>query len=181
MNVYDFTANTYLGDTVSLEEYRGKVLLIINSATECGFTPQYDYLQDMYEQYAEDGFEILDFPCNQFGHQAPGTEGEIHLFCSQRFGITFPMFEKIEVNGEQAHPLFTYLKSVTEFHGFHPEHELSKTLEKMLAEKDPNYSTSSDIKWNFTKFLIDRDGNVVERFEPTDFKEDIEDAIKDLL
>lgn len=181
MNIYDFKANSYQGDEVKLEQYKGKVLLVINSATECGFTPHYDFLQDVYEQFHDKGFEILDFPCNQFGNQAPGTGDEIHLFCSQRFGITFPMFEKVDVNGEHAHPLFTYMKSQQSFNGFSAEHELSHVLDDMLSKQDGNYKNKADIKWNFTKFLIDRSGDVVQRFEPTDHLDDVEDAIKELL
>ncbi len=181
MNIYDFNVQNSLGDMVSLSEYKNKVLLIINSATECGFTPQYDELQDMYEKFGSDNFEILDFPCNQFGFQAPGTDEEIVSFCDSKYGITFPIFSKIEVNGEKAAPLFKYLISQKGFKGFDPEHNLTPVLENMLAGINPNYSSDPDIKWNFTKFLIDKDGNVLERFEPTTDIYIIEERIKDLL
>ena len=167
MNIYDFTAEDANGGQVSLKDYEGKVILVINSATECGFTPQYDSLQDLYEKYEGEGFVILDFPCDQFGHQAPGSNEEIVSFCDSTYGITFPIFSKIEVNGDNANPLYTYLKSQKGFAGFDPEHPLTPMLESALERTDPNYREHSDIKWNFTKFLIDREGNVVERFEPT--------------
>lgn len=143
MNIYDFTVKSITGEEVPLKNYEGKVLLVVNTATGCGFTPQYDGLEDLYEKYRDRGFEILDFPCNQFANQAPGTEGEIASFCSVKFGVTFPQFAKIKVNGEGEEPLYTWLKS-----------QKSGVL-------------GSKIKWNFTKFLIDRNGNVVERFAPT--------------
>lgn len=157
MSIYDYKVKDVLGNEVSLKDYEGKVLLIVNTATGCGFTPQYDGLQDLYEKYKEQGFEILDFPCNQFGHQAPGTEEEIVSFCQARFGVTFKQFKKIEVNGENEEPLYTYLK------------------------KQQGGKLGSKIKWNFTKFLVDRQGNVVERFSPTTTPEKIEDKIKRLL
>lgn len=181
MNIYDFTVKDNEGKSISLEEYRGKVLLIVNTATECGFTPQYDDIQDLYERYNEDGFEVLDFPCNQFGNQAPGTAEEIHLFCSQRFGTTFPTFEKVEVNGENEEPLFGYLKSQKGFEGFNPEHPSTEAMIQLLSKMKPNFATSNDIKWNFTKFLVDQDGNVVERFESAEFPETIENAVSELL
>ena len=181
MSVYDFKVLDVQGNEVSLEEYAGNVLLIINSATQCGFTPQYDELQDLYEKYAGEGFYILDFPCNQFGHQAPGTNEEIVSFCDSGFGITFPIFSKIEVNGDNAIPLFKYLKSQKGFAGFDPEHVLSPKLDEILTEIDPNYKNNAEIKWNFTKFLIDREGNVVKRFAPADTPESIEKDIAALL
>ena len=155
-------------------------MLIINSATQCGFTPQYDGLQDMYEKYGED-FVILDFPCNQFGNQAPGSNEEIATFCDAKFGITFPMFSKIDVNGEHAAPLFEYLREEKGFKGFDKEHLLTSMLESMMERKNPNYKNENDIKWNFTKFLIDREGNVVERFEPTTDMSYVEDRVRGLL
>ena len=143
MNIYDFTVKSITGEEVPLKNYEGKVLLVVNTATGCGFTPQYDGLEDLYEKYRDRGFHILDFPSNQFANQAPGTEGEIASFCSVKFGVTFPQFAKIKVNGEGEEPLYTWLKS-----------QKSGVL-------------GSKIKWNFTKFLIDRNGNVVERFAPT--------------
>ncbi len=180
-SIYDFEVLDADGNKVSLEKYRGKVLLINNSATECGFTPQYDELQNMYEVYSGDGFEILDFPCNQFGNQASGSIEEIVSFCDSTYGITFPIFEKIEVNGEKESPLYTYLKSQKGFQGFDEEHELTPTLKAVLPTIDPNYENTSDIKWNFTKFLIDRKGNVVARFEPTADLLEIENQVVNLL
>ena len=181
MSVYDFNVMDQDGNKVSLSEFQGKVLLIMNSATECGFTPQYDKLQDLYEKYSSQGFVILDFPCNQFGNQAPGTDAEIASFCDAKFGITFPIFSKIEVNGEHATPLFQYLINQKGFQGLAPEHPLTAILTSMLERNDPNSFNTPDIKWNFTKFLIDRKGNVVERFEPTTEIDVIEDKVKALL
>lgn len=179
--VYDFEILAVDGKKVSLEEYKGKVLLIINSATKCGFTPQYDELQKLYEKYKDEGFVILDFPCNQFKEQAPGSNEEIVSFCQMNFGVEFPIFSKIEVNGENADPLYKFLKSQKSFEGLHPEHPITARLEPILETIDPNYKNTPDIKWNFTKFLIDREGNVVRRFEPTHNMADVEEKIKELL
>ena len=157
MSIYDFTVRDASGNDVSLSEYKGKVLLIVNTATGCGFTPQYEGLQSMYEKFSEKGFEILDFPCNQFLGQAPGTEQEIVAFCKGRFGVTFKQFAKINVNGKNEIPLYTYLK------------------------EQQGGKMGSRIKWNFTKFLVDREGNVVNRFAPTDKPEDIEKFVEQLL
>ena len=180
-NVYDFTVKDRRGNDVSLTEYKGKVLLIVNTATRCGFTPQYEELEALYKVYKEKGLEILDFPCNQFGQQAPGTEEEIHQFCTLNFGTEFPQFKKIEVNGENEDPLFTFLKSQRGFKGFDKNHKIGALLDEMLSKADPDYASKPDIKWNFTKFLIDREGNVVERYEPTTDTKEIEEAIKKLL
>lgn len=177
-NVYDFTVKDNLGKEVSLSQYKGKVLLIVNTATRCGFTPQYTELEALYEKYAKEGFEILDFPCNQFGEQAPGTIEEIHQFCSANFNIQFPQFDKIEVNGAGEHPLYTYLKSQKGFGGFDLNERLGKLLDEMFRKEDPDYDKSPDIKWNFTKFLVSRDGSVVKRYEPTDKMSDIEADIQ---
>lgn len=181
MNIYDFTVRDAEGAEVSLMDYAGKVILVINSATECGFTPQYDSLQDLFEKYSDEGFVILDFPCNQFGNQAPGSDEEIVSFCDSTYGITFPIFSKIKVNGSDESPLYTYLKSQKGFAGFAPEHPLTPMLESMLERTDANYAKSSDIKWNFTKFLIDQQGNVIERFEPTTDMALVEEQIARLL
>jgi len=157
MHLYDYEIADVKGNMRKLSEYEGKVLLIVNTATGCGFTPQYDGLQDLYEKYQNKGFEILDFPCNQFGNQAPGSDEEIGSFCSSRYGITFEQFHKIDVNGTNEAPLYTFLKS-------------QKT--GVMGSK---------IKWNFTKFLVDRSGNVVERFAPTKTPEAIEKEIEKLL
>ncbi len=181
MGFYDFTVLDRDDEEVKLEDYAGKVVLVVNTATECGFTSQYDGLQDLYEKYEADGLEILDFPCNQFGNQAPGTAKEIALFCDSRFGITFPQFAKIEVNGENAIPLYEFLKSEKGFEGFDPDHPLTSAIEEMLESSNPNYKNEPDIKWNFTKFLIDREGNVVARFEPTEDLGYVEQKIEELL
>lgn len=181
MNVYDFKVKNRNGEEVSLSEYAGKVLLIINSATQCGFTPQYDTLQDLYEKYNGEGLVILDFPCNQFGNQAPGSDEEIYSFCDANYGVTFPIFSKIEVNGENAHPLYQYLVSQKGFAGFDESHPIAPRLIPKLLELDPDYASKPSIKWNFTKFLIDRRGNVVERFEPTEDMFIVAGKIKELL
>lgn len=181
MNIFDFKVMSRSGVETSLEEYKGKVILIINSATECGFTPQYDDLQDMYEKYGDDDFIILDFPCNQFANQAPGTDEEIASFCDARFGIKFPIFSKINVNGDDASPLFTYLKGEQGFKGFDLLTEQGAFMDQILKKIDPDYASNSDIKWNFTKFLIDREGKVVNRFEPTEDMMDVEQRVRDLL
>ncbi len=157
MSIYDFIVKDAKGNDVSMSDYKGKVLLIVNTATGCGFTPQYDGLEKLYENYRDNGFEILDFPCNQFGNQAPGTEDEIVSFCQMRFGTKFKQFKKIDVNGESEEPLYTFLKSQKKGIG------------------------GSKIKWNFTKFLVDRDGNVVGRFGSTTTPEKIEAKIKELI
>ena len=157
MGIYDFQAKNMLGEDVSLSQYQGKVLLIVNTATGCGFTPQYEGLQALYEKYKDQGFEILDFPCNQFGNQAPGTDSEIVTFCKGRFGVTFPQFSKIEVNGAGEHPLYTWLKS------------------------QKGGVLGSKIKWNFTKFLVDRNGKVVGRFAPTETPEKLDKEVAALL
>ena len=167
-----------MGKDVSLADYKGKVLLIVNTATRCGFTPQYDELEAIYEKYHADGFEILDFPCNQFGEQAPGTIEESHQFCTANFNIKFPQFDKIDVNGANESPLFTYLKAQKGFGGFDLNDQRSKYMDEMLRKRDPDFDKKSDIKWNFTKFLVSRDGRVVKRYEPTDKMSDIDAAIQ---
>ncbi len=179
--IYDYTFKDRKGNEVSMQDYKGKVLLIVNTATGCGFTPQYKELQEIYSELHEKGLEILDFPCDQFGHQAPGSDEEIHSFCTGRFGIEFPQFSKIEVNGENALPLFKHLTANTKFEGFEDANPLSKILMKMLGIGKKDFSTSSDIKWNFTKFLIDREGNIVRRFEPTANMDKVKKEICDIL
>jgi glutathione peroxidase-family protein len=173
-SIYDFTVKDDAEKDVSLAEYKGKVLLIVNTATRCGFTPQYKELEALYEKYSKDGLEILDFPCNQFGEQAPGTIQEIHSFCTANFDIHFPQFDKIEVNGANEHPLYTFLKAQKGFGGFDTNDQRGKFMDDMLRKKDANYDKKSDIKWNFTKFLVSRDGRVLKRYEPTDKISDIE-------
>ena len=169
------------GEDVSLENFKGKVLLIVNTATRCGFTPQYDELEALYSKYNKDGFEVLDFPCNQFGNQAPESDEEIHTFCQLNYKVKFDQFAKVEVNGENAIPLFKYLKEEKGFAGFDPKHKLTSILNEMLSKNDPDFAKKPDIKWNFTKFLVDKSGNVVARFEPTTSVEVIEQEIKKLL
>ena len=173
-SIYDFTVKDDAGKELSLSRYKGNVLLIVNTATRCGFTPQYNELEALYEKYHADGLEILDFPCNQFGEQAPGSIEEIHQFCTLNYDIRFPQFDKIEVNGVNAHPLYTYLKSRQGFHGFNLNDKMGKLLDDMLRKQDANYDKIPDIKWNFTKFLVSRDGRVVRRYEPTEAIGDIE-------
>ncbi|MBR6431081.1 MAG: glutathione peroxidase [Oscillospiraceae bacterium] len=165
MNVYDFTVKAQDGSDVALADYKGKVLLIVNTATGCGFTPQYDELQDIYEAFQDKGFEILDFPCNQFGEQAPGDDEGIHSFCTGRFGITFPQFSKIDVNGDNAIPLYKWITENTKFDGFNGPAGIA--MSAMLKTIDKDYKKNGKIKWNFTKILIDREGNLAGRFEPT--------------
>lgn len=157
-NVYDFTANSLDGKPVSLRDYAGKVLLIVNTASKCGFTPQYEGLEAMYQKYRDRGLAVLGFPCNQFGAQEPGTADEIGNFCQKNYGVSFPMFEKIEVNGDGTHPLYRWLKS---------------SAKGLLG--------SEAIKWNFTKFLVDRQGNVIDRFAPTTKPEDLKSNVEALL
>ena len=173
-SIYDFTVKDDAGEDVSLAEYKGKVLLIVNTATRCGFTPQYKELEALYEKYAKDGLEILDFPCNQFGEQAPGSIQEIHQFCTANFDIQFPQFDKIDVNGANEHPLYTFLKAQKGFGGFDTNDQRGKFMDEMMRKQDADYDKKSDIKWNFTKFLVSRDGRVLKRYEPTDKISDIE-------
>ena len=181
MNIYDFSVEKINGDFISLKEYEGKVILIVNSATRCGFTPQYDELEDLYEKYVEEGFVILEFPSNEFGQQAPESNQEIAAFCDAKFGIKFPHFAKVLVNGEYANPLFKYLQNEQGFKGFDEEHSLTPILESKLARENADYKNDPSIKWNFTKFLINRSGDVVERFEPTADFDTIKGKIEELL
>lgn len=166
MSIYEFKANTLGGQEVSLGEYRGKVLIIVNTASKCGFTPQFSDLEKIYQEYRAQGVEVLGFPSNQFAEQEPGNSHEIGNFCKINYGVTFPLFEKIEVRGKNAHPLFQYLSQAVPYRGFDVSSPSSKILQAYLDEKFPEYLIGNSIKWNFTKFLIDREGNVVGRFEP---------------
>ena len=174
--VYDFTVKDRLGNEVSLTEYKDKVLLIVNTATGCGFTPHYEPLEEMYKELKDKGFEILDFPCNQFANQAPGSDEEIHNFCTLKFGTEFPQFSKIDVNGENAEPLFEYLANEKPFEGFGKGIK-NAMLDKFTKANNKKFGDKAYIKWNFTKFLIDRKGNVVERFEPTTDMKDVRAAV----
>ncbi len=179
MNIYDLTVLDTKKQPVSLAEYKGKVLLVVNTATGCGFTPQYEALENLYKKYKDQGLVILDFPCNQFGQQAPGTEEEIVSFCQLKYKVSFPQFAKIEVNGENESPLFTYLKEqapTEEYKGIK-----GKATAAMLKGISKTYKKESDIRWNFTKFLLDREGKVVGRFAPTTKPEEIEAEIVKLL
>ena len=166
MSVYEYSVTTPSGEEVSLGRYQGKVLLIVNTATGCGFTPQYKDLESMYAEHHEDGLEIIDIPCNQFAGQTPGTDEEIHDFCTLNYNTQFPQMRKSDVNGENALPLYAYLKSQKGFEGF-GKGPKALAMSAMLKKIDKDYRNNPDIKWNFTKFLIDREGNVVKRFEPT--------------
>ncbi len=180
MNIYDYNVPTANGENLALSTLKGKVLVIVNTATGCGFTPQYEGLEKMYESYHEKGLEIIDVPCNQFGHQAPGSDDEIHQFCTLHYNTKFSQMKKSDVNGSSELPLYTYLKSQQGFKGF-GEHKHKEILEKMMAEKDPNWKSSPDIKWNFTKFVVDRQGNVVARFEPMADIQEVEKCIAALI
>ncbi len=179
--IYDFNVKDRKGNPVPLREYQGEVLLIVNTATKCGFTPQYEELENLYKKYHGQGFEILDFPCNQFGQQAPGTDEAIHEFCKLNFGTEFPRFKKIKVNGEDADPLYKFLTSQKGFAGWDESHKLTPILEEMLSKDDPDYKSKPDIKWNFTKFLIGKNGQVIARYEPTEKIENIDKKISELL
>ena len=169
MNIYDFKVKAQDGSEVSLSDYKGKVMLVVNTATGCGFTPQYDELQYSYVEFKDKGLEILDFPCNQLGNQAPGDDEEIHSVCTGRYGITLPQFSKVEVNGENAIPLYKWLTENTKFEGFGMS-PMGMMLSGVVKKNDKDYKNNGKIKWNFTKFLIDRNGKIVARFEPTDMK-----------
>lgn len=156
--LYDFSAKNISGEDVSMDAYKGKALLVVNTASKCGFTPQYKGLEALYQKYKDQGFEVVGFPCNQFGHQEPGDDFEISGFCEMNFGVTFPLFSKVDVNGDDAHPMFSYLK-----------------------EQAPGLLGSKAIKWNFTKFLINKDGAVVKRFAPKDKPESLASAVEAVL
>lgn len=166
MSIYDFSTETLGGKTVSLSDYKGKVLLVVNTASKCGFTPQYEGLEALYQANKDKGFEILGFPCNQFLEQEPGTSEEIQSFCKLNYGVTFPLFAKIDVRGPKASPIYNYLKDAAPFKGLDLNVEGARVIEGVLKEKYPELLTGNDIKWNFTKFLINKEGEVVGRFEP---------------
>ena len=178
--VYDFTVKDRQGNNVSLSDYQGKVLLIVNTATGCGFTPHYDPLEAMYKEFRDQGFEILDFPCNQFGEQTPGSNEEIHAFCTGRFGITFPQFAKVDVRGDTAIPLFRYLADNTKFEGF-SKSPMGLMMSGVAKKMDKDYKNNGEVKWNFTKFLIGRDGTIVARFEPTEDMKAVERKVREIL
>ena len=179
-NIYDYEVEKRDGTKLSLKEFKGKVILVVNTATGCGFTPQYEPIEEFYKKYHDEGLEILDIPCNQFGKQAPGDDSEIHEFCLLHYNTTFDQMKKSDVNGENELPLFTYLKSQMPFTGF-GSNDMAKAMDDMLRKIDPDYDKKSDIKWNFTKFLIDKKGNVFKRYEPTTDMTILEKDIKELL
>ena len=178
--VYDFTVKDRMITDVSLADYSGKVLLIVNTATGCGFTPHYDPLEEMYKEMRGQGFEILDFPCNQFANQAPESDDEIHQFCTMKFGTEFPQFAKIDVNGETADPLFAYLATEKPFETFGKGLKIA-ALNKFANANNKKFGDKAYIKWNFTKFLVDREGKVIARFEPTVDMEEVKKAVQAAL
>ena len=179
MSIYDYSVKTRNGKDFALKDLKGKVLLIVNTATGCGFTPQYEGLENLYQKYHDKGLEILDFPCDQFGHQAPGTDDEIHEFCTAKYNTTFDQFAKIMVNGEEELSLYTYLKENQPIEVV--EGVKNKIAMKAIMKISSTYKKKSDITWNFTKFLVDKNGNVIKRYNPTFKPSDIEKDIIDLL
>ena len=179
MNIYDLKVKKRNGEEYDLANLKGKVSLVVNTATGCGFTPQYEAIENLYEKYHEKGFEVLDFPCDQFGHQAPGSNDEIHEFCALKYNTTFDQLAKIDVNGEYQIDLYKYLKDEM------PNEEVDGIKRKMTMKAIEKISKTtkedSDIKWNFTKFLVDKEGNAIKRYNPTFNPEEIEDDLKKLL
>lgn len=180
MSIYDYSVPKTDGTEQSLADFKGKVMLIVNTATGCGFTPHYTPLEEMYEKYHDQGFEIIDVPCNQFAGQTPGTDDEIHEFCTLKYNTRFPQMKKSDVNGETALPLYGYLKEQQGFKGF-GKGAKALAMGAMLKKIDRNYKENPDIKWNFTKFLVNRDGEVVARFEPTEDMKEVEKAVAALI
>lgn len=181
MTVYDFQVKDISGKEVSLSEYSGKLLLIVNTASKCGFTPQYDGLEKLYQKYKKRGLVVLGFPSNQFLAQEPGSEEEISSFCRLNYGVTFPLFSKIDVRGDQMAPLFQYLSDSAPFQGFELSKESGRKIRAVVEKYYPENLEGNGIKWNFTKFLVGRDGHVVKRFEPTQTPEELEPAIEAAL
>ncbi len=180
MNVYDYSVYDAKGNEVKLSDYKGKVLMIVNTATGCGFTPQYKDIEAMYEKFHDQGFEVIDIPCNQFAGQTPGTDEEIHQFCQLRYNTKFPQMKKSEVNGEGQLELYKYLKSQKTFEGF-GKGPAALAMGLMLKKIDKDYKNNPDIKWNFTKFIVDREGNVAARFEPTAKMAEVQKCLESLL
>ena len=177
---YDYSVMDPKGNEHSMRDFEGKVVMVVNTATGCGFTPQYKDIEAMYEKYHEQGFEIVDVPCNQFAGQTPGTDEEIHEFCQLKYKTQFPQMKKSDVNGENALPLYVYLKSQKGFEGF-GKGPAALAMSAMLKKIDKNYKENPDIKWNFTKFIVDRSGNVVARFEPTAKMEEVAACVASLI
>ena len=181
-SVYDFTVKDIKGNDVSLANYKGKVLLIVNVASKCGLTPQYEGLEALYQKYKDQGLEILAFPCNQFLEQEPGTNEEILDFCSVNYNVTFPLFDKIEVNGKEESPLYTFLKAKAPFKGYLEGYEaFASQLTKIHQKTGSGFEKGNAIKWNFGKFLISKDGQTIQRFEPMVSPEMLESAIQEML
>ncbi len=180
MGFYDYSVTDAQGNEVSMENYKGKVVLVVNTATNCGFTPHYKDIEAIFEKFHEQGFEVLDIPCNQFAGQTPGTDEEIHEFCQLHYNTMFPQMKKSDVNGETAIPLYKYLKSQKGFEGF-GKGPAALAMNVMLKKIDKDYKNNSEIKWNFTKFVIDREGNVVARFEPTEKMENVAACVEKLI
>ena len=180
MSIYDYSFRSIEGKTVALSEFKGKVLILVNTASQCGFTPQYEGLEKLYKKYGDQGLVVIGFPCNQFNGQEPGTNEEVHEFCKIRYGVTFPLSEKIEVRGESADPIFKYLTANTSFDGMGDDPKF-RDFVQLLRDKYGNGLGDSSIKWNFTKFLIGRDGKIAGRFEPTVTPEAMEPAVKENL
>lgn len=180
MNFYDLSVERTDGTQLQMSEFEGKVVLVVNTATGCGFTPHYKPLEEMYEKYHNQGFEIVDVPCNQFAGQTPGNDEEIHEFCTLNYNTQFPQMKKADVNGETAIELFRYLKSQKGFEGF-GKGVKALAMSAMLKKIDKDYKNNSEIKWNFTKFLVDKKGNVVARFEPTADMAKVEECVAKLM
>ena len=179
MSIYDYSVKNRNGENISISNYKGKVLIIVNTATGCGFTPQYEGLEKLYKEYHDKGLEILDFPCNQFGNQAPGSDDEIYQFCQFKYNTSFDQFSKIDVNGDNESSLYTCIKNEV-------KEDIIEGMKNKLAMKaidkiSTTCKKDGDIKWNFTKFLVDREGNIVARYSPTFKPEDMEEKIKELL
>jgi len=179
MSIYDYSVTTPKGEEISLKDYEGKVMIIVNTATGCGFTPHYKELEAIYETYHDQGLEIIDIPCNQFAGQTPGTDDEIHEFCTLKYNTQFPQMKKSDVNGENALPLYGYLKSQQGFKGF--KGPMALAMGAMLKKIDKDYKNNPEIKWNFTKFIVDRQGNVVARVEPTEGMKAVEKEVAKLI
>ena len=180
MGFYDCSVTNTKDETISMKDFEGKVVMVVNTATGCGFTPQYKEIEEMYEKYHDQGFEIVDVPCNQFAGQTPGTDEEIHEFCTLKYNTQFPQMKKSDVNGENELGLYTFLKSQKSFEGF-GKGPAALAMSVMLKKIDKDYANNPNIKWNFTKFIIDRNGEVVARFEPTASMKDVDKCVASLL
>jgi glutathione peroxidase len=181
MSIYDFSAKLINGNQISFDEFKGKVVIVVNTASKCGFTPQYSDLQKLYEKFSPQELVILGFPCNQFGEQEPGENDEVQSFCQLNYGVTFPIFEKVDVKGTDAHPLFKHLTSKAPFEGYDTTNSIGKILYAMISERYPENVFGDSVKWNFTKFLINREGEVVRRFEPSVAPFDMEADIVNII